>query len=459
MIARMGRAGVWIVLSLSTAWFAGAGCTKRNPSVCCTTELDCEAKGLPEITDCADGYTCINNGCIAPSSCQASSDCTNPTPVCLTDEGVCAQCATGEDCGGAICDPERHTCSPCASDAACATGYCNLSAGTCEVFTTIVPKYLAAVCDAPSTQPLAITVDKRIDTGADQECTAIVAQTDGPDICVLHYSSIHVSARVTSGGRRVLAFVADGDVVVDGTIDISGLNTVVWQGPFNGGTAPFIGGPGAYTLNGDPPQSNGIGGAGAAFKTAGGAGGDYELQTGGQSAPAFDAVASGVLVAGRVARRSGGAPAGGAGGGLALVSCGGRVMIAGKILAGGTGGALCGTGGSTGGNVLLQARTIEVSGVVVADGGAGASGCSGGSGTAGPPATEECAVGNGGGNGGCGSSPPTSGANGSGTQSGAGGGGSIGIVRAAMPPGRNPVTDGATRISPAFETTEVLQIR
>lgn len=81
------------------------GCTKRNPGACCTTDADCEAKGLPAGTDCASGETCVNNGCVPLTTCQADSDCTSPTPLCDLDQGVCiAACASSDDCAEQACD-------------------------------------------------------------------------------------------------------------------------------------------------------------------------------------------------------------------------------------------------------------------------------------------------------------------------------------------------------------------
>src|SRR5262249_26588539 len=145
--------------------------TKRNPDVCCTTQADCDALGLPVGSDCGDNQQCIGNQCVELTTCEAMSDCTGPTPVCDTASGTCVQCLDANACAGAppaggprhtcvecvdnrtcgkrVCDTTSNTCRGCINDNECPGGVCAMDTMTCV--SAIVPKYLPNVCDDQAT--------------------------------------------------------------------------------------------------------------------------------------------------------------------------------------------------------------------------------------------------------------------------------------------------------------------
>jgi hypothetical protein len=109
-----------------------------------------------------------------------------------------------------------------------------------------------------------------LDTALETNCTGgVVAQTDGPPICVVRYGSIHVTptAILTIRGNRALALVADHMIVIDGVLDVSA-----------NGTGS---GPGGGTVASGGPVASDAGGGGAGFATAGGAGGSLTVDGGG----------------------------------------------------------------------------------------------------------------------------------------------------------------------------------
>ena len=114
----------------------GAGCTKRNPDVCCTSPDDCAAVGLPNDSTCASGLACSSDHSCEPSGCGSDADCSGTTPVCTG--GFCVACDDTHGCTSAapVCElsAEPVTCGDCGSDTDCAgysaTPHCG-SAGAC----------------------------------------------------------------------------------------------------------------------------------------------------------------------------------------------------------------------------------------------------------------------------------------------------------------------------------------
>lgn len=185
------RFGLFAVLVLPLLVIA---CTKHNPAACCTTEADCIAKDLPAGTGCEDGYQCVMNTCTPQTSCQASSDCAAPTPLCSTDDGVCVECLSDAECETGVCDAGTHACRPCVENNECASGFCLVSAGECRPG-LLTPKYLPTVCDTSATASWTLDADSSIDTTDDAQCMGgIVPQPGGPDICVVHYQSVTIPA-------------------------------------------------------------------------------------------------------------------------------------------------------------------------------------------------------------------------------------------------------------------------
>ena len=127
MVACMGVVRASLV---AVVCFMGiAGCTRRNPNACCTTQADCDEVGLTFGTECAAGLACINNGCV-DLACEADSDCLAPTPFC-TSEHVCVECDDSSHCGSGACDSATHACVECLDNAQCTSGVCDQTAQKC----------------------------------------------------------------------------------------------------------------------------------------------------------------------------------------------------------------------------------------------------------------------------------------------------------------------------------------
>lgn len=431
------------------------------------------AIGLPVGSTCEDGLRCVNNGCIAPTTCQANSDCEAPTPLCVVAAGGCGECDSAAECGDRVCGDD-HLCRDCAADTECETGFCSPATHTCKG-ATITPKYLPSACDAPANNDLTFLVDTNLDTSMDAICTGgIVMQTNGPDICVFRHGKISVPSGVTLTitGTRAVAFVADTQLEIAGTVDLGANGDV--SGPGGGATSS-----GGYTS-----AVKGEGGAG--FQTAGGHGGELADGSGANGGPPLDAIASPTFAGGPNAGTRTGH---GAGGGAAMfVACSGSITVSGLLDAGGSGGAggyfdpndgangtyYGGRGGGAGGQLLFQARSITVSGTVVANGGGGGAGkpntnttAVGNAGVAGKRDTTCARGGFGGANGGAGGpggclgqSPGNGGAfvptNNMLLSTAGGGGGSVGFLRTAMPAGISPTITAAI-VSPAFSANETIE--
>lgn len=453
---------VWLVAVLSVDALVAA-CTKPNPAVCCTTAADCEAKGLPLGKTCELGLVCVNNACTAPTTCQAMSDCEAPTPLCDVAGGTCVECLAEDDCAPQICDTTAHACRPCTSNDECTTGYCDTNIGECKAG-ILTPLYLPTVCDAPGTTSLDLGGAQSVSTTDDATCSGgVVVQSGGPDICVIRHTTLTVSGSVRLSGQRAVALVADGDLVVAGTIDASA----------DGSTD----GPGGGTTTSGTFSGGVAGGGGAGHKTSGGSGNGAT-----NGGAAMNGLLAPVLVGGPAPDAGGGG-----GGAVTLISCSGAVRVSGSIDVGGGGGfagryapnqsaSLGGAGGGAGGVIVLQGRSIEVTGSLFANGGSGGGGktdcrtdlsnCVGMPGTdalaaatcaAGPPVNNG---GGAGGDGGCAAAapknggPPTSPTINS-MPTGGGGGGSTGFIRLATPEGGTIILTPAS-VSPTVEATEML---
>jgi uncharacterized membrane protein YgcG len=420
-----------------------AACTKRNPAACCTTAEDCNEVGLPLGSNCEEGLSCVFGTCIL-ATCTSDGDCPAEVPRCDTTTGGCVECLDSSECGDLTCNANNQ-CAACTVDDECADGFC--VGGSCR--TTIVPKYLPEVCDTIEVDPLELVSFNTTIEGT--ICTQIIAQANGPDVCIIHASSISIAATesVKIRGSRALVLVADGDITIDGTLDLSGDKDVS--------------GPGGGKLTGGSPSGT-SGGGGGGFAGAGGAGGTTIAGGAANGGAAIDPLALPVLEGGTAANGSTG---GGAGGALMLVSCRGAIRVSGLIDLGGGGGGggasnngvvtRGGAGGGSGGFGLFQAVTFEVTGQIFANGGGGGGGSpitpqgvgKGGDGAEGTR-SEVAATGGvsqGFDSGGDGGAATTSAEDGKGSITNfgpGGGGGSVGALLVLLPVGRTPETTGST---------------
>lgn len=446
MFRSVVAAGVGVVV----LWLM-AGCTKRNPAVCCTTEEDCERSGLPTPTTCEDALVCLANSCQPPPTCQADSDCSGEL-VCDIPNEVCAQCLESSTCGDKICDASTHSCRQCESDDECTGGFCSTVTKRCLL--SIVPNYMPDVCNDTSGTDLMITTDTAVDTSDAAACNGgvLTQPAPGPEICVLHYRTLFVQGGFTLSvrGSRAIALVADTSVSIGGTLDLDATGSL--SGP-GGGTSVSGGEPG--------PD---VGGGGAGFAQPGGDGGTNAKsgRTGNNGGEMIDVPRS--LLGGP---RAGGALGGGGGGAATVIACRGATTVTGMISANGGGAGPSpanqgAAGGGAGGYVALQGRTVVVNGRAFANGatgGGGGDGFNGGPrGVDGPRSSVVCAIppGNGG-SGGCLSRHADAGGAGDGGTMPGGGGGSIGYLSIFT------TVEGATvspsDASPIFIRPEMLETR
>lgn len=361
------------------------------------TALDAAPDAVVDaLTDAPAGFTCTPNEFIACDAngariCNSTGDGAITQdcgiPGCNTDAKRCNQCV-----------PDTSACNSAALDRCGADGLpsghkiCLLECKTSPVAhcTYIEPQYLPNVCDVAASLPDLIVDDFRnLDTTINDNCTGgIVTQISGPEICVVHHGSIRIasSGNLTVLGTRTLAFVADENLVVEGTLDV-------------GANESMSGAGGASAESGDAVAASTAGG-GAGYATAGAPGGSTSQDGGGGhgGAQATNPALVSVLVGGtRPTRRFGGAPgSGGAGGAATLIACHGLLSVTGTIDAGGGGGQggragvtatqmWSGAGGGSGGYVVLQGLSITVTGQLYANGGGGGAGWALGSSQNGQP--------------------------------------------------------------------------
>ena len=335
-------------------------CTKRNPAACCTTVEDCVEVGLPAGSDCQDNLSCVFGTCIL-ATCTSDGDCPGEVPRCETTAAMCVECLDSSECGDQICNASFQ-CAACVSDDECLDGFCD--DGSCRA--TIVPKFLPTICDERAPGEVALASFNTTSQG--ENCTDIVVQPSGPELCVIHGSTLTIPSGEAIGfsGGRAVVLVADDDLIVEGTIDVSANRA--------------SNGPGGGLIISGIAATATAGGGGAGFGAAGGAGGTAVNGGAGAGGSAVDTTA--IFQGG--ARAGGDVGGGGGGGAVMLVSCRGTVRVSGLIDAGGGGGVggasngpnvlLGGIGGGSGGLIVIQATAIEISGQVFANGGGGGGG-------------------------------------------------------------------------------------
>lgn len=471
---------IWSVVGVLVV--VATGCTKHNAVSCVENDV-CTDPDLPfcDVDGAVSGHphTCIAVDCVpsqfetcrgdAAVTCNATGDNFDLVQCqfgCNEAVGACNECTPATDtcvgmtldhCGADGLPAQSETCP-----AACVespTPHCGY----------VEPKYLPDACDqVAASGDLTVSSNTVFDTSADTACTGgIVAQVNGPDICIVRNKSISITngASLRVFGARALALVADEQVAVDGVLDISG--DVGKDGP-GGGLTVSAG-----------SESSSTGGGGGGFNTVGAPGGSLTANGGAANGgAAIDVAGSPVLLGGT----RGGGVTKNAGGAAMLIACRGAVVVHGVVDAGGGGGAgglnnivtgvrLGGEGGGSGGDLLLQGLSITVTGQVFANGGGGGAGLPsnnlggdpGDDGSrsivspapGGLPQLDEGA----GGSGALGSL--SAGPGGKPTATGGlpgGGGGGSGILRTFTPTGVTPSLSSATA-APAFETNQTVPLR
>lgn len=233
------------------------------------------------------------------------------------------------------------------------------------------------------------------------------SQSGGPDVVILAFDSLSISATLQVVGNRPVILAVYGDAMISGTLDANA------SGATPGAGGNWMCGTSRGT-NGTFQTSEGRGGGGGGFGGVGGRGGNYSSsQLGGPGGVARGSSNLQPIFGGCDGGHGGGCTNGSAGGGAVQVSVAGTLTASGTVRANGaTGGIECGGqsaggGGGSGGAILMEANVMVANGVTVqATGGRGGNGNGGsggnGSTTAGSPngtagATDNDGAGGGGG--------------------------------------------------------------
>lgn len=403
-----------------------AGCFDGGPTAPCIVTCS-------ENSDCPDDLTCSPEGRCSPGHacpCEANTvlrcNDSRSAQVCMSDgsRSLAIDCASS--CVGDEQDPHcRH----------------------------VMPEFTPTVCDVPASSEMFV-VTGTVSSDDNAVCTQVIAQgADAPAICVLRARRISI-ASPDLVGKRVFAFVADDDLVVDSLL-------VYAVGPTPGTGAS------GRTRGGPPSSDFGFGGDGAAFVRKGGRGGGRLIDP----ANVPDELPTSTFYGGHSGASEGLVSGGGGGGGVMLTSCQGTVNVARKIDAGGGGGGgprstVPGAGGGSGGRILIQAMDVVLqAGAGLWANGGGGGGASSGLGIAGADALPEAraAFGGGtgvnvGGDGGFLLSNAQNGGNGTTAGTQGGGGGSIGLIEIAVTPGATFVLTTA-EVSPTPSVSKTLPVR
>ncbi|MFN0246938.1 MAG: hypothetical protein ACKV2T_08510 [Kofleriaceae bacterium] len=339
---------------------------------------------------------------------------------------------------------------------------------TPECETRLIPKFAPDVCTELSTNDAVVyAADTEIDTSDAASCDEILPQAAGPEICVIRAPTIRIAAQrvVKVRGSRAIAFIADRELDIDGTLDVSADRTT--NGPGGG-----------FTKSG---TSAGDAGGGAGYRTAGGSGASAAGPGGaGNGGPTGSSplLITTLLGGTQPTTAATAEPPGGAGGAAMLVSCRGETAVRGLIDAGGGGGGgdylyttpppimvvlVRASGGGSGGTVIIQGMIVRVVGELYANGGGGGGGGQPGSGgtdghrsTTAAPGGPDNTVTQGdasGGNGGAVTSPTNGNGNNNSTGLGAGGG-SAGYIVVFAPTGASTQLTALT-VSPAIDSSTV----
>jgi hypothetical protein len=280
---------------------------------------------------------------------------------------------------------------------------------------------------------IASTTTTTINTDSSPLCEPVVS---GGSVCVLAGSVITIRSKLRATGTRPLVLIATRSIISSALIDVGSHRD---EDPETGaGSNPPI----CATMAGTPPDSE-RGGAGGSFVGRGGFGG-----FGGEPGGTVPGTTLRGGCTGQAADSADGV--GGHGGGAVLLIAGSSLHIDGDINAAGEGGGpgigatwSGGAGGGAGGMIVFDAPIIEVTSLVLANGGGGGEGSGAGDGNPGadPSGIAPAAGGSGGsfagdgGNGAAGVAAGTGadGLTGSGRDGGGGtggGGGGAGVIKA-----------------------------
>lgn len=264
----------------------------------------------------------------------------------------------------------------------CSALGCNAASTACAL---LLPSNVeASRFDSPEAA-VRIGSDASYDTSACMDGTIVPQTTGGPDVCVRVFAGLEIAGEATwtITGEHPLVVLVTGEVIIDGTIDLSATRTTPGAGGGRGGTA-------SAGATGVRPGGRGGGssdfyedggGGGGAFCGAGGDGGDGGNADGGSGGDAvsntytlepLDGGSGGGFARGEMSGGVDSSASGGGGGGAIQISSRTSIAVRGAILAGGGGGEGGGAttdffqnygggaGGGSGGGILLEAPAIAI---------------------------------------------------------------------------------------------------
>jgi hypothetical protein len=310
-------------------------------------------------------------------------------PGCFHPTFDHAACGAGDACpAGQVCNHMTSTCEArdagvdpddaMLGDAMPGTPDAQLCFGTGLI--------MVCLSSAPN-RAVSFPTDTLLDTTGSGNCTRTMAQTGGPELCVIAGTTVTIGGTLTVIGSRALVLIATDRMTVSGTLDASSVSSGRRGAAANQGSCANPG------VGADDTGGAG-GGGGGGLGTKGGTGGIGDLNNNGSPAGQGRGGTAGaaqqalIVLRGGCRGGDGGAgdmqrSLGGDGGGAVYLIAGNAIHITGDVFASGAGGGATpaalgseqgGGGGGAGGMIGLDAASLEIFGRVVANGGAGGGG-------------------------------------------------------------------------------------
>ena len=251
-----------------------------------------------------------------------------------------------------------------------------------------VPGFLDLCTQANPTTALDITTTQTINTDFDQRCRRFPQADGGGDVCLLYMTSVNIASTgsLTASGKRPLALASTTTMTIAGAIDVASHGIQI--GPAADAKGCNFASPPATDSGG------GAGGAGGSFTLPGGNGGTGDNNDNGSpngtAAPGTHGTTTTITgLRGGCPGQTGGNEGNGMGngrggngghsGGALYLFARQSLMITGSVRATGEGGdggdgMSGGGGGGTGGLVVIESRSLTISGQISANGGGGGQG-------------------------------------------------------------------------------------
>lgn len=383
----------------------GVECVSPNPlcsgGVC--TAIECSG---PQADCDGDGATCeatlgtlehcggCNRRCGDRNARFANADAACESNRCL------AQCDLGfDDCDADIqngCEASLDSVSSCGMCGRVCSGSQECVGRECvEVFTFPTTNFDPTTINPPDSGTTFGCGRTQFDSSSLAWSNWCSGQTspaviETSSLVILGFRSLTVQSGSTLGfvGNRPVAVAVFGEARIAGVVDASASGTT----PGAGGNRSCGGSAG--TDGAGSSSTGGGGGGGGGFGTSGADGGTGDDSgSRGQGGSARGNTTLSPLIGGCNGGSGGGCSGRTAGGGAVQISATSLCRVTGTVVADGANGANgCGSegggqGGGSGGAILIEARTLELSGTLRANGGRGGNGSAGGSGGSGGSAS------------------------------------------------------------------------